>query len=291
MKRSTKVTIAAAALGGVALVGAFIWQSSAAESVPIGEVSHIHGIAVDPTDNARLYLATHFGLYRTSPDGTAEQVSSNSDDYMGFTRHPSDPNVLYASGHPSGGGGMGIVASRDGGQSWEQIAAGAGGPVDFHAMDISAADPDVMYGLYGRIQVSTDGGATWAETGAPPADVFDIAASAADPNFLYAATRDGVMVSRDQGATWSETDLKGQPVSMVATAPDGSVYAFAVGSGLFKTPGAAVSWKPLNNEFGERVLLHLAADPSDPSRLYAVTSDSELLASTDGGRTWAPLAS
>ncbi len=77
---------------------------------------------------------------------------------------------------------------------------------------------------------------------------------------------------------------------MVQTAPDGTVYAFIVGSGLMKSPGASLDWGPLNNEFGEGVLLHLAVDPADPKRMFAVTEQSEVLTSTDGGTTWRPLS-
>src|SRR3546814_5804623 len=65
---------------------------------------------------------------------------------MGFTPHPADPEVLYASGHPAGGGNLGFIVSRDGGQSWAKLSDGAGGPDDFHQMDISKADPQVIYG-------------------------------------------------------------------------------------------------------------------------------------------------
>src|SRR3546814_2377830 len=66
-----------------------------------------HGIAVDPCNPDRLYLATHHGFFAVGPDGVAQQVSETEDDFMGFTPHPSDPNVLYASGHPAGGGNLG----------------------------------------------------------------------------------------------------------------------------------------------------------------------------------------
>jgi photosystem II stability/assembly factor-like uncharacterized protein len=276
----------------VALVtGTAWWQSLAGRSVPLEDVSHIHGIAVDPTDAGRLYLATHYGVYRTSPDGTAERVSDNSNDYMGFTPHPEEADVFYASGHPAGGGNLGVIVSRDGARSWEELASGAGGPVDFHAMDVSAADPNVIYGLYGAVQVSRDGGKAWQAAGSPETDVFDIAASAANPDMVYAATRDGLMLSSDAGRTWRSAGAKGQPVSMVETAPDGSVYAFVVGSGLMKAPAIALAWEPMANNFGQRVLLHLAIDPGNPDRMFAVTDESGILASTDGGRSWSALTS
>lgn len=235
----------------VALVaGTAWWQSQAAKSVPISEVSHIHGIAVDRADSARLYLATHYGVYQTSPDGTAERVSDNSSDYMGFTPHPTESELFYASGHPASGGNMGVLVSRDGGRTWEKLAAGAGEAVDFHAMAVSPADPNVIYGLYGDVQVSRDGGKTWETAG-----------------------------------------LQRQPATMVETAPDGSIFAFAVGSGLMKAPAAALAWQPVANSFGERVLLHLAIAPGNQSRMFAVTREGEILTSTDGGVNWAPLSS
>jgi photosystem II stability/assembly factor-like uncharacterized protein len=291
MKLRTSSFIIAGALAAALVAGTSWWQSQAGKSVPLSDVSHIHGIAVDPTDPARLYLATHYGVYRTSSDGTAEQVSDNSNDFMGFTPHPSEADVFYASGHPAGGGNMGVIVSRDGARSWQELASGAGGPVDFHAMDVSAADPHVIYGLYGSVQVSRDSGKTWEATGSPQADVFDIAASAVDPDTVYAATRDGVMRSSDAGKTWSSGGAEGQPVSMVETAPDGSVYAFVIGSGLMKAPATALAWQPLANDFGQRVILHLAVDRGNPERMFAVTDKSGILTSTDGGRSWSALIS
>jgi photosystem II stability/assembly factor-like uncharacterized protein len=276
----------------VALVaGTAWWQSQAANSVPISEVSHIHGIAVDPADSARLYLATHYGVYQTSPDGSAERVSDNSSDYMGFTPHPTESELFYASGHPASGGNMGVLVSRDGGRTWEKLAAGAGEAVDFHAMAVSPADPNVIYGLYGDVQVSRDGGKTWEVAGSPPTDVFDITGSAVNANIIYAATRNGIMISRDSGKTWETAGLQGQPATMVETAPDGSVFAFAVGSGLMKAPAAALAWQPVANSFGERLLLHLAIDPGNQTRMFAVTREGEILTSTDGGVNWASLSS
>jgi photosystem II stability/assembly factor-like uncharacterized protein len=273
-------------------VGAVVWwRADSARAVSINDVSHIHGIAVDPNDTSRLYLATHHGVFHTSPDGTAQQVSENSNDYMGFTPHPTDAQVIYASGHPSQGGNMGVLISRDGGRSWTQLATGVDGPVDFHAMDVSRADSNMIYGVYGDVQVSRDGGITWAAVGAPPADIIDIAASAINPDFVYAATLNGLTVSRDAGSSWEPTGSQGQPASLVQTAPDGTVYAFIVGSGLMQSPGAALDWRPLNDDFGERVLLHLAVDPTNPDHIFGVTDESEILVSTDGGRSWQPLSS
>jgi photosystem II stability/assembly factor-like uncharacterized protein len=291
MKLRLNSTIIAGAVAVIAVGGIAWWQSRGTNSIPVSDVSHIHGIAVDPADSSRLYLATHHGVYRTFADGTAERVSDNGNDYMGFTPHPTEADVFYASGHPAGGGNMGVIVSRDGAREWEGLGSGAGGPVDFHAMDVSAADPNVIYGLYGDIQVSRDGGNTWEVAGTPPADAFDIATSAASADMVYAATRDGLMLSSDGGKTWNSTGAKGQPVSMVETAPDGTVYAFVLGAGLMKAPAATLTWQTVANGFGEEILLHLAVDPGNPNRMFAVTRESGILTSTDGGQNWKALTS
>jgi photosystem II stability/assembly factor-like uncharacterized protein len=265
-------------------------RTSAAERIRLSEVSHIHGIAVDPSDPSRLFLATHHGLFLTSPDGTASRFSDNANDYMGFTPHPTDSSLLYASGHPAGGGNMGVILSEDGGKTWQQLSAGAQGPVDFHAMTISRADPNVIYGLYGGIQVSRDGGKTWAENGAAPPETIDLAASAVDADLIFAATLKGLMLSRDGGKTWEPTGEQGRPVSMIETAPDGTVYALIVGLGLVSTPGSVINWSLLSSDVAQKIILHLAVDPTNPDRVFAVTQESEILTSTDGGRTWTPLS-
>jgi hypothetical protein len=72
---------------------------------------------------------------------------------------------------------------------------------------------------------------------------------------------------------------------MVEATADGAVYAFFVGAGLFKLH-ADGKWAELANTLGEQYLLHLAADPANADRLVAVTGESAVLESRDGGRNW-----
>ena len=61
-------SLAAMATVATAIVGGSAWWAAHAESVPLSEVSHIHGITVDPEDPSRLYLATHHGVWLASPE-------------------------------------------------------------------------------------------------------------------------------------------------------------------------------------------------------------------------------
>ncbi len=263
--------------------------SLAEEALPLGQLSHIHGIAVNPADTRQLYLATHHGVFLASPDGTAVAVSESRDDFMGFSPHPTEAGTFYGSGHPAGGGNLGFIASTDGGRTWRQLSPGVKGPVDFHAMTVSRADPAVIYGTHGGLQVSRDGGHSWALVGPLPGRVLDIAAPEGDPDTLYAATAEGLLVSDDGGRSWQPAYMRRAPTSMVEAGAEGTVYAFMLGVGLVKSQ--SMGWTRLNDGFGEDYILHLAEDPTDASRLYAATRKGALLRSEDGGRTWRPYAS
>ena len=60
--------------------GAFLATRSHSEASTTVEAlagaTHFHGIAVDPADPSRLYLATHHGLYAVEPDGSAMLLST-----------------------------------------------------------------------------------------------------------------------------------------------------------------------------------------------------------------------
>jgi len=268
------------------------------ESLPVGALArntHFHGLAVDRGDPSRLYLATHHGLYRVETDGSAVRISEETHDFMGFTPHPEDPAVLYASGHPARGGNLGFIRSTDGGKTWRQLAEGVRGPVDFHSMDVSRADPRVIYGVYQGIQRSRDGGRSWSMVGPAPEGLIDIAASALDPKRLYAATRTGLLYSEDGGRRWRAAGLGRAPVSLAYAGGDGHLYAYVVNRGLHQSREPDLRWARLSDDFDGRYLLHLALDPTDPARLYAIRHDAEtrradLVASHDGGATWAPLS-
>ena len=253
--------------------------------------THFHGIAADQRDPLRFYLATHHGLFHVAPDGSATRVSATRDDFMGFTPHPTDPATSYASGHPPTGGNLGFLETKDGGKSWAKLADGVGGPVDFHQMDVSKADPRVIYGAYRDLQRSDDGGRTWRRVGPPPQGLIALAASSLNPETLYAATQRGLLKSTDSGKSWDIAHMLERPATMVHVTTDGTIYAFIAGSGLLQASEKQLQWRMLSNGWGNAYVWHLAAGPQNGNSLYAVTLDPATKAqavqtSTDGGRSW-----
>lgn len=257
-------------------------------AVPAGAASldgtHVHGLAWDPADPNRLLIATHHGLMALE-DGTLEAVSARRDDFMGFSVHPAG-GVFLASGHPEGGGNLGVIVSWDGGRTWEPLSPGADGPVDFHQMDVGKADPTIMVGVFGAIQASRDGGRTWAVTGRPPAHILGLALSAAEPEKVYAATQAGLFESPDLGASWSKAGDMEAPATMVTTTADGTVWTYDVQNGLTrKAPGANV-FATVGPTLADDAILHLAVKDGE---MAAATYKGAMIRSTDGGRTWIPL--
>lgn len=288
MSTISKLAFAGSAIAIAAIsIGAMSPASTETLEV-LASKTHYHGIAFARSGTARLLLASHHGLFALAKNGETTLVSPVQD-FMGFSPHPADPLSYYASGHPSGGGNSGFLKSTDGGASWRQLSSGVGGPVDFHQMDVSPADPKTIYGSFGDLQVSRDGGENWSITGKPPGGLIALAASSVSADQIYAATKQGLYVSSDAGASWQPLKFEGEVVSTVKVGPEGSLFAFILGRGLMKTSEKKPDeWTVLSKGFAKAIPLHIAIDPANPSHLALTTQENGVLESIDGGATWAP---
>jgi len=271
---------------GLAFGTALVLPSAASEhaAITVSELSHIHGVVLS-TKSDLVLLATHYGLFAVDSAGSARMVSEAADDFMGFTA--AIDGTLYASGHPATGGNIGIIGAESADAPWSKLSDGAQGPVDFHALTVSPADPLVLYGTYGGIQISRDGGRTWSMAGAGPDEVIDLAAAADDPGHLFAGTMGGLMESKDYGATWTLAAAGGVPVTAVEIAPDGSLRVFIAGTGFARLEAGKIE---VISDRADEVFLHMAFDAEDPGNVIAVTAESDILASNDGGATWSAYA-
>jgi photosystem II stability/assembly factor-like uncharacterized protein len=278
MKRLLQLIVLA--LAGATTAGA---QNAVPVSTFPGQ-THVHGLAVDGTNPDYLFIATHHGLYRAGADGTATLVSVVQD-FMGFSPSPVDPRTMFASGHPAEGGNLGLIVSTDAGRTWVQRSLGLNGPADFHMLAVSRADPDVIYGVFGGLQRSGDAGITWAVAGQVPPQTVDMAASAIDPDRVYAAGVGGLFVSDDAGATWTPLYV-GAPVSLVELGPGGELYAFALGRGLLVAASEQEPLQTIATDLGGLYLTHLAPDPIRPTRMFAADQLNQVQISEDGGQSW-----
>ena len=258
---------------------------------PVLRFDHAHGIALDPKDTTNLYIATHDGLYVMKGDKDLFRIGSSRDDLMGFTSHPTESGVFFSSGHMARGGNIGFQKSMDGGMTWERISQGLGGPVDFHAMTISAANPTIVYGFFGaKMQRSIDGGESWEYAGGAIAPL-SLSPHPMNPDILYASTQSGVQISEDGGETWRSlsSHLEGGAVSVFMVHPTDPQYALAFSErlgGLGKSVDGGSSWQSITERFGGDTVLYLSFSKGESNIVYALTHSNSVYKSTDRGDTW-----
>lgn len=245
--------------------------------------NHIHGLAFDPQDHDRVLLATHHGLHTLDLEtGEVALLGETRQDFMGFS--VGAEGRFFASGHPETGGNSGVLTSTDEGASWTKLSDGVNGPVDFHQMTASPADPQVLYGAFaGELQRSRDAGVTWEVVGPAPDGLIDLAGSVLDADALYAATEGGLLKSVDGGATWESAHPAPLPATFVETGPDGTLYTFIMSQGLMQTEEASLDWTKVSEPVGGEYILHFA---TDGTRAVAATGSGALLFSDTGGESW-----
>lgn len=288
-------------LGGIVLlIGAALWFSSPerpeTESndsllTPATSFQHAHGIAVDVTDASKLYIATHGGLFELNDSGELFIVGESRDDLMGFSPHPSESNTFFSSGHPSRGGNIGFQKTTDGGLTWEQVSLGLDGPVDFHSMTVSQANPDIVYGFFaGKLQRSIDGGRTfdYAKGTVVP---YSLSSDPTRENVVFAATENGVVTSEDRAESWKSIspELEGGVVTVFALAPHESGRALAFAErlgGMGKSDDNGITWQKVNEVFGGETVLYLSFSTSTHGIVYALTDKNSIYKSADSGDTW-----
>jgi hypothetical protein len=274
----------------LALIAFLATPVAAQETMPLSDLmaaTHVHGIGPGAGGLDSLTLATHNGLWAVDlASDTATRLGPSQDDFMGYSAVAGIPGTAFASGHPATGGNLGIIRTEDGGQTWAHVSDGLDGPVDFHNMEVSRADPTVIYGFGhdGRVQRSADAGHTWEASGQAPEKLIDIATSPVDVALLYAATETGLFLSPDQGATWKAM-IEGVPVSTVDSGADGVVRAVDLEQGLV-TVGAGGEITPVADALPDGYLLFLTTTSVDPLCLAALSAKGRLVVSDDAGVTW-----
>lgn len=268
-------------------------NSSENNLYPEKTITHGHGLAVDVKDPNKIYIATHHGLLVLMNEKDLYRVGKSKDDYMGFSTHPTEANVVFSSGHSSVGGNIGFQKSEDGGVTWQKVSNGVGGPVDFHAMAVSPVNPNLIYGWYqGNVQQSVDQGKNWKIVNQNLLPIY-LAADTQDENVVYAATTksEGVMISKDKGITWSplSSELKGGAVSVIAIHPQDAktllIFSEKLG-GLGKSVDAGKTWKKISEVFNKETILHITFSRSNPNVAYTLTHENKLYKSSDAGDTW-----
>ncbi|HYG63955.1 MAG TPA: hypothetical protein VEL74_15375, partial [Thermoanaerobaculia bacterium] len=213
---------------------------------------------------------------------------------------PSAPDTLYA-----GESGK-VIRSTDGGATWTPttLSQRAG------ALAVDPVAPGTVYaGAEQGLYKSLDGGATWAllsggATGSAPRGALTLTIDPSRPATVYAGDYGGIWKSLDGGTTWApahggiEPDNKTEVVALaIDPSATSTLYASVRrmrdhywGTGeIWKSTNGGSAWVQVHSTSELNQFIHeLALPPASPNRVLAGVETLAVLASGDGGQTWAP---
>jgi photosystem II stability/assembly factor-like uncharacterized protein len=269
-------------------------------------------------DSQTLFVSGCFEEVMASDDGGDTWASLDpqaNEWHTGLALHPTDPNVLYATGNRQG-----IYKMTDGGTTWQVSHEGLTAVVPSQMATVEDR-PDTLYAVtdIGLLK-GTGGGASWQELPVG-GDVNFVATDPFTPGRVYAAGGDEgkgndlpVYISADGGQTWPVTGYLPEPTEYSQYAhldpilrPDPSARGVLLagvrhalielgggeGGTLYRSADAGRTWSEVDVGQVISPVQDIAFDTVDSNLVYLATggdwhdAGSGLFRSTDGGLTWA----
>lgn len=258
----------------------------------------IRAVAVDSSDENRIYAGGDGYLYRSDDAGTTWNRGVEDRGHGNFSYDlgrvgdiavdPAHPEIVWVTSFG------GLMRSTDFGVILEEVDVG-----EAFVDHLVFAAAKMYAGTNGAGVIATaDGGATWRQStagfptfGSQPCPVLSLAADSQDPPFVLAGTQfgGGVARSTDGGLTWQVMGLTDHNfVDAVAVNPaDNNDILAGAGSwegGIYRSRDGGVTWSEAVS--GIAFVYDFAFDPHNPGHVYAATDGYGVLRSTDGGDTW-----
>jgi len=227
-----------------------------------------------------------------------------------------NPDTLYCStgifdreawdsdGDTQTPGGVGILRSYDGGETWSRANTGIDnlyiGYLEMHPEDpqiIYAAAGNFIYGPKGYIYKTTDGGDSW-ESVLESGCFTVVTISKSNPDVIYAIDGGFFYRSADGGLNWTlyqkpneggwgPPGIKpGIPIS-AAVHPDNEnrIFVNNYNGGNFLSKDGGKTWENSSNGYTGADIRDIQVNPSDPAQVYAV-GRTGAFKSVNGGDGW-----
>ncbi len=231
------------------------------------------------------------GLYISNDGGVSwrSDADMQGQSIRALTAAPSNPQVLVA------GTLKGVYRSNDGGEHWTLISPQ--GSQELHEVEsiaIDPVDPQIIYaGTWHLPWKTTDGGAHWTNIKQgiiDDSDVFSIIVDPKDAKVVYASACSGIYKSQTAGEMFQK--VQGIPSTARRTRvlmqdPQNLNIVFAgTTEGLFRSVDSGGTWQRTT---GQDVIVNdVFVDPKNTNRVLLATDRGGVLASNDGGSSFAP---
>jgi len=227
-----------------------------------------------------------------------------------FDREAANTNVSEGVA-----GGVGILKSEDGGETWRALNESNGlmdlyvGSLFMHPMHpdtLLAAASQKNWSAYGEhftggIYLTTDGGEQWQKL-SEHEELFAVAEyCTCDPNFAYVASSNAVYRSEDGGFTWQRFArenntwgppgiVAGLPIDMLCDPEDPMrIMVNNYLGGNFLSEDGGESWIVASDGYTGSLIRDLSVSRENPSLIYA-GSRSGVYFSENGGEHWFGMA-
>ncbi len=288
----------------------------------------------DPSNKTVFTAGITGGLWRTRDITATEPFWENLGDFLGsmnissLTQDPNNPDIMYfctgegytassGAGTRSGGRGLGIWKSTDGGDTWQHLPATSNSTFYYSQRILVHPNGDVYVGTRSNgVRRSQDGGETWQGVMTIRPDVSDV--QLGPNNDIYCATGFNTGNARifktpmgpnigDVG-TWEQITSVGVGFPNgfsrlelgVSQSDPGTLYALVTvgldAEAIYKTTNDGGFWfeRPIPTLTPNSPLaftrrqgwydLCIAVDPNNPDRVIVGGINQHM--STDGGSTW-----
>ncbi|MBI1774887.1 MAG: hypothetical protein HYR63_06020 [Proteobacteria bacterium] len=209
-----------------------------------------------------------------------------------FDREANNSNCAVAGG---AAGGVGVLKSTDGGQTWNAINTGitdlyvgflrmhpTNSQILFAAAGNNACSaPSTTGDGEGGVFRTTNGGATWTKL--LGGNIYGaVVISPVNTNLMFAAGTGVFQRSTDGGATWTKLAsgtnttwgppgfFGGFPIDLTPGLSDANLlYASIYGIGTIVSTDAGVSWKLWSKGYTGAFIQQVRVSSQDPNRVYA----------------------
>ncbi|MFP6747977.1 MAG: hypothetical protein VCD66_10320 [Alphaproteobacteria bacterium] len=261
------------------------WRALALPDGTTEEDSVVWSICLDPTDPETVYVGTQNTSLFRSRDGGASFQRLNIPEPDGVVRANFAMRVIRIAVAAHDANDIlvafeigGLVASRDGGESWQSCNKDllelsqqdhlrsaivsdqkTEGMMDSHALAMSPNHPGTVW-LANRMGLfrSDDGGGHWSEFGigrfSPLTYARDVKVSGHQPERIYAA------------------------LSLAATSDAGSLY---------RSDDFGQTWNRFDHGVEiDSTLMAVAEGATSPDRVYCAARHGKVYGTEDGGKTW-----